>query len=185
MDSTDQQLKDAFTEAFKRFAATVMVLTYRTADGEPAGMTATSICSLSLDPVSVVACVNRTTRTYDEIADSGRLGINVLAYGQERIAEYCSRPGQDKFLLTEWLAESDASHTPGLKGAVAHLDCTIECAYPAGTHAIFVAHVCNVVLGPDQQPLLYLDRRYRNFQTEADEQAFDAMWERVGHGWLS
>jgi flavin reductase (DIM6/NTAB) family NADH-FMN oxidoreductase RutF len=168
-----------------RLAATVTVITYHTPEGKPAGMTATSVCSLSMLPLSLLACVNRETVTHQSIEEGGRFGVNVLSLGQERIAEFCSRPGEAKTLPADWLLDAAAARTPVLQGALAHLDCEVSKLYPESTHSIFIGNVSDVLLGPSGEPLLYSKRSYRDFRSEAEAEAFESLWDRLGFGALS
>jgi flavin reductase (NADH)/cob(II)yrinic acid a,c-diamide reductase len=172
----DRSVEEHFREAFTRLAATVTVLTYRDGAGRAAGMTATSVCSLSMDPLSVLACVNRSTKSHDEIAASGRFGVNLLSREQQEIAAFCSRPGADKSLPPEWLAEGDG--TPALVIALAHLDCSVARSYEESTHSIFIGHVTKVRLGDATEPLLYCNREYRNLAA-AKAEAMESVWERI------
>ena len=176
--------REAFKSAFMRFAATVSVITYPGTDGEPAGMTATSISSLSLDPLSLLVCVNRENRSHAEITSAGVFGVNMLSVTQQNIAEHCSRPGAAKCIPAAWLSESDG-HVPVIAGTLAHLGCALEQTHDASTHSIFVGHVRNVWLGPDEHPLMYSKRAYRRFDSGPDPDAMQRVWERVAFGALS
>jgi flavin reductase (NADH)/cob(II)yrinic acid a,c-diamide reductase len=175
-------VEEHFREAFKRLAATVTVLTYEDASGRPTGMTATAVCSLSMNPLSVVACVNRATKSHDEITHYGRFGVNLLARDQESIAHFCSRPGSEKTLAPEWLVEGEG--TPALISALAHLDCRLARAYVESTHSIFIGHVSKVLLGPAVEPLLYCNSEYRNLDTPEDTNVLQSVWDRVAFGAL-
>ncbi|MGH9054468.1 MAG: flavin reductase family protein [Acidimicrobiales bacterium] len=85
-----------FKESFRRLAAPVSVVTYLDARDNPMGVTATSMCPLSVDPPSLLICVNRTARSHGEITANGRYGVNLLSSTQQEVAERCSRPGLDK-----------------------------------------------------------------------------------------
>lgn len=180
-----ERLEESFKEAFMRLAATVTVVSYRAPEGDSLGMTATSVCSLSLLPLSLLVCVNRETPTHQAIQEGGLFGVNVLAQGQERIAEFCSRPGETKALPIDWLQDIPEANTPALRGVLAHLDCEVSKAYQESTHSIFVGHVADVWLGPDTEPLLYCNRSYRDFRSEAEADAFESLWDRLGSGALS
>lgn len=181
----DERLTADFKEAFKRLAATVTVITYRTHDGESAGMTATSMCSLSLAPLSLLVCVNRSTKTHREIEAGRWFGVNLLSSGQERVADYCSRPGEHKTLPSSWLAQSVEARSPVLTDVVAHLDCELARVYQESTHSIFVGNVFGIRLGEREEPLLYCNRCYHRVSTKPDSDLLEAVWERVATGALS
>jgi hypothetical protein len=72
----ESTIKDQFREAMRGVASTVFLLTTRVPGGN-AGMTATAVCSLSLDPVSVLVCVKRATAFMNALEASGRFVVNV------------------------------------------------------------------------------------------------------------
>jgi len=66
-----------FRAAMARFPGAVTIITARHGD-ERRGITATAVCSVSTDPPSLLACVNRNTGTCVAIAEQGRFNNNVL-----------------------------------------------------------------------------------------------------------
>ena len=170
--------EELFRQAFRRHAATVVVLTYLDREGQPCGMTATSMCSLSADPPSLLACVNRETRAHAEITQGGRFGVNLLSIHQKPIADYCSKLGASKRLRDGWLsAEAPAADTPRLRDALAHLECTVDAAYTAYSHSVFVGLIQDVWLNPqDAPPLVYYGGLYGQLETAA-ERAERFHWE--------
>src|SRR3954464_10577403 len=86
----------AFREAVAHFATGVTVIT-TLQDGRPAGMTASAVASLSLDPVLLLVCINTKLPTHHAIEASRRFVVNVLGEGQEELALHFARPSEDKF----------------------------------------------------------------------------------------
>ncbi len=157
-----------FRTAFRRHAATVVVVTYQDDDGRPSGMTATSMCSLSASPPSLLVCVNRETRTHVEISQRERFGINLLSINQRSIAHHCSRPGGSKVLEPNWLYVAEpTSDTPRLRGALAHLECDVDAAHEAYSHSVFVGRITSVWLNDeDAPPLLYFGGLYSQLESD-------------------
>ncbi|HZJ28517.1 MAG TPA: flavin reductase family protein [Solirubrobacterales bacterium] len=183
--TTEESVIDDFREAFTRFAATVSVITYYDAEGGPSGMTATSMCSLSLEPLSLLVCVNRENRSHSELIEAGSFGVTMLAAGQQQIADLCSRPGGTKRLPREWLVGTGTASTPVLRGSVAHIDCTLDQVHDAHSHSIFIGNVSAVLLGEPREPLLYCNRAYRRFDEDVGDEAMQRVWDRVAFGALS
>jgi flavin reductase len=155
------RLSSLFREGFRRQAATVSILTYRDRGGQPCGMTATSVCSLSAAPPSLVVCVNRSAKTYDDVRRQGCFGIDFLAESQEELSTFCSKTGAEKHLSAAWLLEDQVSTAPVLREALAHFDCQVTGAQDAFTHAIIVGKICDIWLNPLRtSPLLYFDGSY-------------------------
>jgi 3-hydroxy-9,10-secoandrosta-1,3,5(10)-triene-9,17-dione monooxygenase reductase component len=161
---------ELFRQAFRRYATTVVLVTYTDSDGRPSGLTATSMCSLSPSPPSLLVCINRSTRAYSEITARGLYGVNILSVGQRSVALHCSRPGMDKTLLPEWLVTDGAERpTPRLKGSLAHLECTVDTSYEAYSHHVFLGLIQEVWLNPIQDPpLLYHGGAYGQLESAAE-----------------
>jgi flavin reductase (DIM6/NTAB) family NADH-FMN oxidoreductase RutF len=157
-----------FKAALGSFAASVNVITLWDADGRPLGMTATAFASVSVDPLLILVCVNRSTRTYDRIAESGRFGVNILGSPARDISDHCARPGADKALPAEWLTTRPGWRSPALAGALAFLDCAVDQDVPAGTHAVLIGRVGGIGLSSaagQHEPLLHFRGSYRQLQT--------------------
>ena len=102
----------AFRQAFRRHPASVVVVTYIDATGAPRGMTATAMTALSADPPSLIVCIDRATRTYEEVMHVRTFAIDMLAASQRRISQHCSKPGADKRLDERWLAPRRRARRP-------------------------------------------------------------------------
>jgi flavin reductase (NADH)/flavin reductase len=181
-DERLRMIADRFRAAFRRHSTTVTVLTYHDKEGRACGMTATSVASLSASPPSLIACVNRTARSRDDIIAAGKFGVNVLGLSQQAIAAHCSRPGSDKVLQSEWLVEDADAATPLLRDALAHLDCRVARVHDEYTHSIVVADVLRVWLGAAEMPLTYFQGAYGT--PDPKTEPYEALWERITTAFL-
>jgi 3-hydroxy-9,10-secoandrosta-1,3,5(10)-triene-9,17-dione monooxygenase reductase component len=141
----------AFREAIAHFATGVTVLT-TTVDGRPAGMTASAVCSLSLDPILLVVCIDNRLPTHQAIESSRRFAVNVLGEGDEALAQRFARAAEDKFAGVGLLEGSDP---PVLERAIASFVCEVQERVPGGDHSIFVGRVLSCAATPGCRPLLY------------------------------
>jgi len=149
-----------FKSGMRRLASGVSLVT-TVLDGKPHGLVATSVCSVSADPPSLLVCVNRSSQSHDQIRDAGVLCINVLGADDDAVARRFSSPEHrgTRFADREWA--SLVTGAPALTGALASFDCRIAKTVSADTHTIFIAHVVAARLGePRKGALLYLDGRY-------------------------
>src|SRR6202051_3715316 len=150
-----------FREAMGCFATGVTIVTVDL-DGEVHGMTANAFASVSLDPLLLLVCVDRSARTHAHLHAKKRFGINILAEGQRAISEYYARP-----VYSHERAEQEAGArfdrttqgTPILHGALAYLECRLQSAQEAGDHTIFIAEVEDVVVR-EGEPLLFYRGKY-------------------------
>lgn len=159
-----------FRQAFRRWATTVVLVTYRDGMGRPVGMTATSMSSLSASPPSLLVCINRRASAHGFITGQGAFGVDLLSADQRSIADQCSLVGRDKHLRDAWLDRTaPADGSPRLRDSLAHLDCTMDRAYEAFSHTIVIGLIqaawINPVEGP---PLLYHGGVYGRLESETE-----------------
>ena len=171
---------ELFRQAFRRHATTVAIVTYFDGADRSCGMTATSMCSLSATPPSLLVSISRGSRAHGEIKSRGRFGVNLLSVGQRSVALHCSRVGMDKQLRPSWLVDGVAADaTPRLVGALAHLECVVGSSYDVYSHSIFVGLIKRVWLNPlDAPPLLYHGGSYGQLESTT-EQSGRFLWELV------
>src|SRR5206468_12590296 len=168
---------DAMSQAFRSLATGVTIIGYHDEGDQPAGMTANAVCSVSLDPPLLLACLNRSSRAWPSIERRRRFGVSILASGQREIAEFCARPAVDKRLLPRWIdPRLEAELPPAIAGALGYVDCAVEASYEAGTHAIVVARVQRIMLGAGGEPLAYFSGAYRQLDPSPEKRA-EAMWD--------
>jgi 3-hydroxy-9,10-secoandrosta-1,3,5(10)-triene-9,17-dione monooxygenase reductase component len=141
----------AFREAVAHFATGVTVVT-TTYHGRPAGMTASAVCSLSLDPVLLLVCIDNRLPTHEAIEASRRFAVNVLGESDEVLARRFARPAEDKFAGVPLVEGADP---PILGQAIASFVCEVQERVPGGDHSIFVGRVLSCAATPGCKPLLY------------------------------
>lgn len=164
--------RELFRDAFRRWATTVVIVTYRDAAGLPAGMTATSMSSLSAEPPSLLVCINRETRAHPAIIRRRTFGVDLLSVVQRPIASHCSARGRDKVLRDSWLApDAERDGPPRLIASLAHLDCTLDRSYEVFSHTIIVGLIDAVWINPiEAPPLLYHGGAYRPLESEQERE---------------
>ena len=147
-----------FRTTLGEFASGVVVAT-GCLDGEPAGFSAQSFVSLSLQPPLVALCPSKSSRSWPKLRDSGSFCINVLAEGQRWLSDLFARSGIDKFAGLDW--RPGATGSPVLAGALAYVDCDLVEEHEAGDHTIAVGRVRDLgVLNAGQGPLVFFRGAY-------------------------
>src|SRR5882757_6732815 len=76
----------AFRKGMRHLAASVTLITTRHRDVR-GGLTATAVCSVSVDPPQILVCVNKTASAHDPIGEAGFFCVNILAPDHRKIAE--------------------------------------------------------------------------------------------------
>lgn len=171
LDDVDEQL---FREAISLFATGVTVITARTAAGR-AGMTASAVCSLSMEPVQLLVCISERLPTHSALEESRRFAVNVLGEGQSDLARRFATPDIDKFAGTE-VSESDG--IPLLDRAIAHFVCDVHERFPGGDHSIFIGQVQKLSLRRGSRPLLYFASQFGSLSSP--EEALLKSWHDRG-----
>jgi flavin reductase len=154
---------DEFKTVLGRFATGVAVMT-TVAARAPHGMTANAISSVSLDPLLVLVCVERSAVMADRVAASGTFALSFLAADQDDLSVWFSQPpapGQSQF--SEVPTFVAATGAPLLQEAVGWVDCQVWASYDGGDHVIVVGEVLDVGVGSDRDPLLYYRSGYGRF----------------------
>jgi len=134
-------------------AVAIVTTTYA---GVRYGIAATAICAVSLDPPSMLVCVNRNSTLHDPISQAERFSINILDEAQgEVVAQFGSSAARgERFTVGEW---SEGRGLPLLAGAQASLICRRAQQFGFGTHLIVIGVVEEVETSGTVAPLLYLN----------------------------
>jgi flavin reductase (DIM6/NTAB) family NADH-FMN oxidoreductase RutF len=141
-----------------QFATGVTIITTRSSDGTPYGLTANAFTSLSLDPPLCLVCVDRKAESFAHFYDSRVFTVNVLTREQEELSNRFAKSGGDKFT---GVATVPGHHgAPLIAGALAHLECLITDTLEGGDHVIHVGRIEHVDVSPGD-PLLFFQGRYR------------------------
>jgi flavin reductase (DIM6/NTAB) family NADH-FMN oxidoreductase RutF len=159
MPAPAAELRTAFRTAMRGYAATVTIVT--AIDGTRRhGMTATAVTALSLDPPSLIACINRATLLHDILLSARRFCVNVLHRGQAQLSAAFSGavPSEQRFALGTWKQTADGIDF--LADAQAQLFCRKVAMIPFATHAIVIGEVDDIGIGAPAEPLLYCDANY-------------------------
>ncbi|MGC2779877.1 MAG: flavin reductase family protein [Bradyrhizobium sp.] len=145
-----------FRAAASRFSTGVTVVTSRSADGVPAGMTANSFTTVSMQPPTVLVSLKRG-RTWQAVSESGRYAVNVL--GADAIAICRHFAGAPLAQGAPNLIESEGFFL--LPQALAQFGCEVVSAIEIADHTLFIGEVrwCR---HQDGLPLAFYASRFRN-----------------------
>jgi flavin reductase (DIM6/NTAB) family NADH-FMN oxidoreductase RutF len=159
MSPASEALRASFKRAMRRFPAAVSVIT--SADqGRRHGMTATAVTSLSLDPPSLIACINRATLLHEIMSAGRHFCVNVLRRDQAELSAAFSGAiaPQARFKRGTWLTSADGLSY--LADAQINVFCRKVAAVPYGTHTIFIGEAEAVNVHDPIEPLIYQDATY-------------------------
>ena len=156
----EMTIKEEFRKAMRGVASTVFLVTTRSPAGD-FGMTATAVCSLSVDPVSVLICVNRSTSFIKAIEASGHFALNVLSREDEGIARAFGSPsGRDqRFCQGEWY---ELEGLPALRSSLSTILCKVAGHMDFGSHRIYFGHVNQIENRAGRPGLIFCHGEYRS-----------------------
>ncbi|GLR87977.1 flavin reductase family protein [Bradyrhizobium iriomotense] len=159
-----------FKQAMRQCAGAVALVTVGTDDGKRTGLTVTSACSLSDNPPSLIACVNRNASAHARIREDGAFAVNFLSEDHALLALTFSGQkgvnGDDRFAFGQWT--QGVTGTPLLMDAVAAFDCVLAQEFETKTHSIFVGEVRSVTHSALATPLVYLRSAFHTPQEIRD-----------------
>lgn len=149
---------DEFRQGMRQLATPVALAT-TCSDGERAGLTVSSFCSLSAEPPRLLLCVNRQSATFPLLRVGGVLALNVLRQGQQelamRFASGRACPGERRFAEGKW--QTLVTGAPVLADSLVVFDCSIVSIQDSATHGVVIADILAMTHAEGEAPLLYRD----------------------------
>ena len=170
MTSTDATINKEFdASAFRKvlgcFATGITIITTVGRDGRPAGLTANSFTSLSLDQPLVLFCLDRKVASFESFHSNRHFAVNVLRHDQEQLSRRFATSSVDKFKELEF--DTWSTGCPILKGCLAAFECDIQQVIEAGDHVIIIGEVNKIRHDADSgRPLLYYRGKYGQIAAE-------------------
>jgi flavin reductase (DIM6/NTAB) family NADH-FMN oxidoreductase RutF len=152
----------AFRAAMRKLAGAVSVLTVGQGKARN-GLTATSVSSLSVEPPTLLICVNRGASSFAPLLAERTFAINVLRPHHEAIADRFAGKGGLKgparYEGADWTRLETGA--PVLADALAAFDCELEDAIERHSHVIVIGRVVASRITENADPLLYWAGGYR------------------------
>ena len=164
-----------FRNVIARFASGVGVVT-TSHDGRDWGMTASAICSVSLDPPTVLICANRMAPSGNAFSAARHFAINILGSEQRWIAEKFARPMPNKFNDVEF--RRGGAGDPLLVNCLATLECQVVEEVTVGSHRVLIADVL-AADAFDVQPLAYYRGTFGRFELAEDSDAYRLLFDKI------
>lgn len=164
-------------KAFGSYLTGVTVVTACGTDGAPAGFTANSFSSVSLDPPMLLVCPSRSLSSFELFKQCRHFAVNILAEGQQDISNTFAAFTGDRFGCVDW--RRDDNGCPLLAGTSAHFSCRTARVVPAGDHVILLGEVVDFQCS-GQRGLGYMAGHY--FSLDLERRAAGAVSGRARAG---
>lgn len=151
-----------FRSLMTTYPAGVAIVTTTATDGEPWGMTCSSICSVSLKPPTLLVCLRAESPTLAALLKLSAFAVNLLHDQAEPVAQLFASGAPDRFEKVEWVREQDFGIPHLIEDAHTVADCRVSDALHVGDHTVVFGEVFRVETQAVQpsSPLLYGLRRY-------------------------
>jgi flavin reductase ActVB len=157
-----------FRDAMARFATGVAIVTTHDETGAPCGFTASSFCSVSLDPPLLLFCLARSARSYPVFLRNRSFAVSILQSTHVELARRFASKVPDRFGPGGFSRTSRGSIV--LDEALAALECSVHSRHEAGDHLIVVGAVDQVLLAGQGWPVVYFDRGFRTLCSASCQQ---------------
>jgi flavin reductase (DIM6/NTAB) family NADH-FMN oxidoreductase RutF len=148
-----------FRQLLGCFPTGVAIITTRTCDGRPVGLTCNSFSSVSLEPPLVLFSLRKASSLLDVFSDAGSFAINILSQRQDALSgRFASSKIADKFEGVAW--RSGPLGTPLIDDCLASFECDVHACHEAGDHVIFIGEVRHMADGAADHALVFYKGAY-------------------------
>lgn len=160
----------ALRQVYGQFPTGVTVITTRTVDGEPIGMTASSFNTVSIDPPLILWSIDKNAYSLETFKQCDYFAVNILSDQQIALSNRFAGRGEDKFKGLDYT--NGAGDCPLLPKALAQLQCKNWQVYEGGDHLIMVGEVIEYQRLDNTRPLVFSQGTYA--QASQHVETFDA-----------
>jgi flavin reductase (DIM6/NTAB) family NADH-FMN oxidoreductase RutF len=139
--------------------ATVVTATGK--DGRHQGLTMSAVCSVSLAPPLVLACLDHGSNTLQAVRESGSFTVNYIARGHENVALGFAVKSDSKFDGIKFHIHDERLGGPVLgEHTAAYAVCRVEQLVESGDHTIVIGAVEYGEVREEHHALAYARREF-------------------------
>ncbi len=152
-------IKDNFRLAMRRYIYSVSIMSNKDNADNPNAITVSSVTSISMDPPSLLICINKSSRIHDTIELGSKFCINLLNSNQQNLSNICSDEEMydQRFKDKNW----NLDDIPFLQNAQANIFCKVDKLTSYHTHTIVVGLVEEANYADEISTLTYVDGEYK------------------------
>lgn len=148
----------ALRRALGMFATGIAVVTTRSPEGKPVGLTVNSFNSVSLEPPLVLWSLARSNSAFEVFEGCSHYAVNILATDQQALSNHFASKVHDRFKDLAW--HEGLGGAPLLDGCCAHFEVRNTTRVPGGDHLVFIGEVERFGWHK-REPLIYFGGHYR------------------------
>jgi flavin reductase (DIM6/NTAB) family NADH-FMN oxidoreductase RutF len=141
---TAAELSAGLKAAMRRMPGAVALITTRDpANDQPAGLAASAVIPVSMEPPSMLVAINKSASAHSAIERAGRYCVNLLGTTQTGLVGVFSNSAlrEQRFASEEWAYKDGI---PYLGGACSSIFCEVRTTLIHGTHELFIGDVYDV-----------------------------------------
>jgi flavin reductase (DIM6/NTAB) family NADH-FMN oxidoreductase RutF len=152
-------IQDNFRLAMRRYIYSVSIMSNKDNTDNPNAITVSSVTSISMDPPSLLICINKSSRIHNSIELESKFCINLLNNKQEDLSNICSDEDMydQRFKDENWNLDG----IPFLKNAQANIFCKVDKLTSYHTHTIVIGLVEDANYADEISTLTYVDGEYK------------------------
>ena len=152
-------IQDNFRLAMRRYIYSVSIMSNKDNAGNPNAITVSSVTSISMNPPSLLICINKSSRIHNSIELGSKFCINLLNNEQEDISNICSDEDMydQRFKDKNW----NLQNIPFLVNAQANIFCKVDKLTSYHTHTIVIGLVEDAKYADEISTLTYVDGLYK------------------------
>jgi len=152
-------IQDNFRLAMRRYIYSVSIMSNKDNDDNPNAITVSSVTSISMDPPSLLICINKSSRIHNSIELESKFCINLLNNKQEDLSNICSDEDMydQRFKNENWNLDG----IPFLKNAQANIFCKVDKLTSYHTHTVVIGLVEDANYADEISTLTYVDGQYK------------------------
>ena len=154
----NQDSSQEFKIAMRKYAYSVSIVSNTSNEGINHAITISSFTSISIDPPSVLMCINKSSGIHKTLIIDSPFCINLLNEKQKEIAELCANPNKsdERFNNNKWTK----SNPPKLLEALVHLTCLVDRIIDYETHIIVIGIVNESNASNHHNTLIYKNQTF-------------------------
>lgn len=153
------QVANRYRDIMSRWPTGIAVVTATDLSGTRCGMTCNSLCSVSVEPPSLLVSLHVKAQATAAIRDTRLFCINFLRAGSRSVSQSFASHISDRFEGIAWKNSPTVGQPWLVEDACALVECRLSSLTAVHDHFLLVGDVLGVQRS-DTDPLLYYNRQY-------------------------
>ncbi len=152
-------IQDRFRLAMRRYIYSVSIMSNKDEDKNLNAITVSSVTSISMQPPSLLVCINKNSRIHDSLKLGTKFCVNLLTKDHIGLSDICSSDNKysERFIDKTW----NKATVPFLESAQSNIFCIVDNLVSFHTHSIVIGLVEDAKFHEEISTLTYVDGNYK------------------------